>query len=116
MGAGAAALFFYFGEVRALVPVRFGVVVVGDGVEARGFSGPAGDDGVGHADDGGGVHAAAELGEDGTVGTEPATDGFAEDGAEVFFVFGVAAVTDFVDGIEIPILGDGVLALSYEHG
>ena len=38
VGAGAAAFFFHFGEIGALVPVGFGVVVVGDGVEARGFS------------------------------------------------------------------------------
>src|SRR5208282_1701892 len=33
--AGATALFFNFGEIGALVPVRFGVVIVGDGIEAR---------------------------------------------------------------------------------
>ena len=77
------------------------------GVSAR----SAGDDGVGHADDGGGVHAAAEFGEDGTVGAESAADGFGEDGAEVLFVFGVGAVTDSLGGIEIPILGDGLLSV-----
>ena len=110
VGAGAAALFFDFGEVGALVPVGFGVVVVGDGVEARGFGGAAGDDGVGHADDGGGVHAAAEFGEDGAVGAEPAPHGFGENGAEMLFVFGVGAVTDSFARIEIPILADGVLS------
>ncbi len=109
VAAGAAASFFYFGEIGALVPVGFGVVVVGDGVEPRGFGGAAGDDGIRHADDGGGVHAAAELGEDGAVGAESAADGFSEDGAEVLFVFGVRAVTDSLAGIEIPILADRVL-------
>ena len=104
--AGAAAFFFYFGEVGTLVPVGFGVVVVGDGVEARGFGVAAGDDGVRHADDGGGVHAAAEFGEDGAVGAEPAADGFSEDGAEVLFVFGVGAVTDSLARIKIPVLAD----------
>ena len=115
VGAGATALFFYFGEVGALVPVGLGVVVAGDGVEARSFGGSARDDGVRHAHDGGGVHAAAKLSQDGTVGAEPAADGFAEDGAEVLFVFGVGSVTDFVGGIEIPILGDGLLSITYEY-
>src|SRR6266851_6765804 len=116
VSAGAAALFFDFAEVGALVPVGFGVVVVGDGVEARGFGGAAGDDGVRHAHDGGGVHAPAELGEDGAVRAEPAPDGFGEDAAEVLFVFGVSAVTDSLAGLEIPILADGVLSGSYGHG
>ena len=37
VAAGAAAFFFDFGEIGTLVPVGFGVVVVGDGVEASGF-------------------------------------------------------------------------------
>ena len=94
--AGAAALFFNFGEIGALVPVGFGVVVVGDGIEARSFGGAAGDDGIGHADDGRGVPATAELGENGSIGTKFALDGFCEDGAEVLFVFGIGAVTDFL--------------------
>src|SRR5882762_3301419 len=94
MCAGAAALFFYFCEVGALVPVGFEIVVIRDGVEAWGFGGAASNDGVGHAHDGGRVHAAAQFGEDGAVGAERAADGFAEDGAEVLFVFSVGSVTD----------------------
>ena len=108
MGAGAAALFFDFGEVGALVPVGFGVVVVGESVEARGLGGAAGDDGVRHAYDGGGIHAAAEFGEDGAVRAETAADSFGEDEAEMLFVFGVGAVTDSVVSIEIPIFADAV--------
>jgi len=115
VGAGATALFLDFGEVGALIPVGFGVVVIRDGVQARSFGGSAGDDGVSHADDGGGVHTAAEFGEDGTVGAEPAADGFTEDGAEALFVFGVGAVTDFLGRIEIPILGDGLLSITYDY-
>ena len=114
--AGAAALFFNFSEIGALVPVRFGIVVVGEGIEPGGFSGAAGDDSVSHADDGGGVPAATELGEDGPIGTKFALDGFRENGAEVLLVFGVGAVTDFLFRIEIPILADGVLSWSEEHG
>ena len=51
VGAGAAALFFHFGEVRELVPVGFRVVVVGECVEARCFGGAPRDDRVRHADD-----------------------------------------------------------------
>src|SRR5258707_310186 len=58
VGTGSATLFFHFGEIGTLVPVGFGVVVIGEGVEAWGFSGAASDNGVGHAHDGGGVHAA----------------------------------------------------------
>src|SRR6266849_4410789 len=94
VAASAAAPFFHFGEVGAFVPVGFGVVVVGDGIEALGFGGAVGDDGVRHADDGGGVHAAAKFGENGAVRTEPAADSFGEDGSEMLFVFGVGAVTD----------------------
>src|SRR6266849_5850398 len=116
VSAGAAALFFDFAEVGALVPIGFGVVVVGDGVEARGFGGAAGDDGIRHAHDGGGVHAAAELGEDGAVGAEAAADGFGEDGSEVLLVFGVGAVADSLAGIKIPVLANGLFPRTEEHG
>ena len=76
--AGAAAFFFDFGEMGKFTPVWLGLVVPSDGVEAGAFGGAAGDDNVGHADDGRGVHAAAEFGEDGTVGTEAALDGCGE--------------------------------------
>src|SRR5260370_31066464 len=102
--AGGAAVFFRFGEVGALVPVGVGVVVVGGGVEGRGLGSAAGDDGVRHAHDGGGVHAAAQLRKDGAVRAEPAADGFTEDGAEVLFVFGVGAVTDSLTRTKIPVL------------
>src|ERR1700722_12503348 len=115
VGTGAAALFFDFGEVEALVPVGFRVVVVGDGVEARGFGRARGDDGVGHAHDGGRVHAAAKLGEDGPVGAKPAADGFAENGAKVLFVLGVSVVTDSLVWIEFPIFADGVVFRSYNY-
>src|SRR6266571_1942863 len=77
-----------------------GVVVPGDSVEARSFGAAAGDDDVGHANDGGGVHASAEVSEDRAVGTEPALDGFREESAEMLFVFGVGAITDFLGRME----------------
>ena len=95
--------------VRVGFEVVVGVVEPGDGVEAWAFGFAAGDDGIRHADDGGGVHAAAEFGEDGAVGAESALDGCGQDGAEVFFVFGVGAVADALARIEIPILADDVL-------
>src|ERR1700720_4329878 len=48
MCAGAATVFFDFGEVGALVPVGFGVVIVRKSVEARGFGDAAGDDSIRH--------------------------------------------------------------------
>src|SRR5229473_2391221 len=115
MAAGAAALFFYLGEIGALVPVGFGVVVVGDSVEARRFGGAACNDGVGHAHDGGRVHAAAQLSENRAVRTQPAADGFGEDGAEVFFVLTIGAVADTLGGIEIPVLANGVPSRAEQH-
>ena len=114
--AGATALFFNFGEIGALVPVGFGVVIVGDGIEARRVGGATGDDGIGHANDGRGVPATAELGENGSIGTKFALDGCGENGAEMFFVFGISAVTDFLLWIEIPILAHSVFSGSEEHG
>ncbi len=115
MAAGAAALFFDLGEIGALVPVGFGVVVVGNGIEPWGFGGAAGEDGIRHAHDGRGVHAAAELGEDGAVRAEPAPDGFREDSAEMLFVFDVGAVTDLLVWIEIPVLANSMLSRPEQH-
>src|SRR5205807_1902731 len=114
MTAGAATLFFDLGEVRALVPVGFRVVVVRDRVEARCFGGTAGHDSVCHAHDGGGVHAATQLCEDGTVRAEPAADSFAEDPPKVLFVFSIDAVTDSFLRIEIPILADHMPSRPYK--
>ena len=86
------------------------IVVPGDGVEPRTFGFAASDDGVGHADDGRGVHAAAEFGKYRAIGAEPTLDGFRKDGAEVLFVFGVGPVTDPLARIEIPILADDVFS------
>src|SRR5713101_1750755 len=116
MAAGAAALFFDLGEVRTLIPVGLGVVKVGDGIEARGFGGAAGNNGVRHADDGRRIHAATQLGEDGAVRAEPAAHGFTEDGSEMLFVFPIGPVTDSLVRIEIPVLSDGVLSGPYEDG
>ena len=120
MAASAATLLLDFDEIGAFVPIRFdvvvGVVVPRDGVEARGFGDAAGDDGIRHADDGRRVHAAAEFGEDGAIGAEPALNGLCEDYAEVLFVFGVGAVADFFSWIEIPVFVDCVGAGSEEHG
>ncbi len=113
MTAGAVAFFFDFGDPVEFVGIRFdvivGVVEPGDGVQAGAFGLALGDDGVGHADDGGRVHAATEFGEDGTVGAESALDGLRKDAAEVLFVFSVGSVADSLTRIEIPILADIVL-------
>src|SRR5882762_2364795 len=115
MAAGSAAFLFHFGEIRAFVPVRFGVVIVGNGVETRSFGSAAGDDGVRHTHNGRGIHAAAELGQDGAVRAKSAADGFREDVEEVLFIFSVGAVTDSGGRIEIPILADRVLPRPYEY-
>src|SRR5713101_2316531 len=86
-----------------------GVVEPRDGINARAFGLAAGNDKVGYADDGGGVHAAAQLREDWTVGAELAPDGCGKNSAEVFLVFSIGVVTDSLPRIEIPILADDVL-------
>ena len=73
-----AAFFFDFGEIRAFIPVGFGVVVVGDCVKAGGCGGATGDDGIGHADDRGRIPAAAEFAKDRPVGAKASLDGCAE--------------------------------------
>src|ERR1700756_1203016 len=115
MGARAAALFFDSSEVGALVPVGFGIIIVGDGVEARRIGGSPGDDIVGHGYNRRGVYAAAEFSEDGAVRAQPAADGLAEDAAEVFFEFGVGSVADFLVRIKIPIPANGMLSFPNAH-
>src|SRR6266404_4958003 len=115
VATGPSALFFDLREIRALVPVGFGVIVVGDRIEARRLGKATGDGRVSHAHDGGRIHAPAEFGKDRRVRTKPAPHGFPEDGAEVFLVFAVRAVTDSLARIEIPILVNRVLPCSYEY-
>ena len=81
----------------------FGIVEVRDRVETRGFGGTPGDDGVGHADDRGRVHAPAEFGESGTVGAESTPHSFGEYGADVLFIFAFAIITDPLVGVKIPV-------------
>ena len=120
MESDSVAFFFDFGDPMEFVGVGFEVVVrviePRDGVKPRAFGVAARDDDISHADDGGGVHAAAELGEDRAVGAEAALDGSGQGGAEVFFVFSVGTVADSPARIEIPILADDVLSGSEEHG
>ncbi len=116
MEPDSAALFLDFGEIGAFVISGVRVVVPRDGIESGHFGGAACDDGICHADNGGGVHAATEVSEDGAVGTESPLDGFGKDGAEVFFVFGVGAVADFLLRIEIPILPYSVFSGPEENG
>src|SRR6266496_1158551 len=99
-----AAFCFHYGEIDRVVPMGVGTIEPGDGIETWTFRFSTSDDHVGHTDDGGGVHAAAEFGEDGAVGAQAALDGLRKYGAEVFFVFRVRAVTDALARIEIPIL------------
>src|ERR1700723_491236 len=114
--AGAATFFFNLREIGALVPVGFGAVIHRERVEPRGFGSTAGDDGIGHADNGRRVSATREFGENGPIGTKFALDGCGEDGAEVLLVFGIRAVPDFVLGVEIPIFAHCAFSGSEKHG
>src|SRR6266404_3991830 len=115
VATGPSALFFDLREIRALVPVGFGVVVVGDSVEPPSFGVSAGDDGVCDTNDGGRIHAAAEFGEYGTVRTQPSPHRLPENNSEVLFKFRISAVADLLLRIEIPILADRVLPCPYEY-
>jgi len=96
----------HFGQ-RTLVPIWLGVVEAGNGIEARSIGTAAVDNGIGHADYRRGVPATAEFGEDWFVGTEFALYGLRKNSTEVFFVLCVGAITDFLIGVEIPILPYG---------
>ena len=76
-------------------------------------SGRRSHDQISHADNGRGVHAAAEFGEDGTVGAEPTLHRCSKGGAKVFFVFGVGAVANAFTGIELPIFADNVVCAMF---
>src|SRR5262249_39331432 len=52
VAAGSASLFFDFGEIRALVPIGLGIVVIRNCIEPWRSSRFAGKDGVCHADNG----------------------------------------------------------------
>ena len=108
-----AALFFDFDDPAELVCIGFnivvGIVVPGDGVKTRAFGLAASDDKIGHANDGGGVHATAEIGNDGTVGAEITPDGCREGYAEVLLVFSVSAIANSFFCVEVPVPGDDAI-------
>jgi len=116
---------FDFGDPEEVIRIGFQVFievcVPGDSIEARAFdrrnsgwlapppplrSNPHNH--VGHADDGGRVHASAEFGEYGTVRAKAALYRSTKDRAEVLLVLSVRAVADAVVRIEVPISGNGV--------
>ena len=116
MVADATAFFFDFGEMRKFTPVWLGLVKPSKSVEAWAFGSAAVDHDISHADDGRGVHATGELGEDRTVRAQATLDGCGQDGAEVFFVFGVGAVADALARIKVPIFANDVLSGAEDHG
>ena len=89
MPASPAALLFNLCEVGPLVPVGFGVVVIGDGIESRRFCLATSDDAIRYADNRGRISATAQLSEDGAVGTEMTLNRLEKNGAEMLFVLGV---------------------------
>src|ERR1700683_829783 len=109
LAAGAPPLFLDLREIGAFVPVRFEVVVVGNGVDSRESSRSPSEDAIGHRDDGGRVHASAQFSQDGCVRTEPAADRLGEDLAVMLFILAVGPVANDASRIEIPILLDGAV-------
>src|SRR5215472_630444 len=92
MKAAAASLCFDRCKKRPLIPVRLAVIVKGQRLNRRGSL--FGGDSVGNAHDCRGVHAAAQLGEDGRVRSQPPLDRSRKLEAKGFFVFTVGVVAD----------------------
>ena len=90
--------------------VIIGVVVPGDGIEARAFGLALSHDSIGHTNNRAGVHAPTQVGEDGPIGTEFAPHRCGKHCAEVLFIFGVSAIANSLTWIEVPIFPDGLLS------
>src|SRR5579864_5292474 len=106
VATGSAALLFDRSKIVTLIPVGFVIAIVGDGVEHRDVGSSAGNDSVSDADDGGGVHAAAQLGNYWNIGTKSALDGCGEGGAKMFFILSVGAIANILARIKIPVFSD----------
>ena len=102
-------------EIRPLVPIGFGVVEIGNGIETNRIGGSAGHFQVGHAYDGRGIHSSTQLGEDWPIGTQPAPYGLGECRPKVIFVFSVGLIADSFCGVEIPIFLNGLLQSFETH-
>src|SRR5260370_22116791 len=91
-------------EVRFLVPIGFGIVIVGDGIEEGVRSSSIlSADVVGHADDRTRIHASAQMSKDRNSRTCSAPDRLLEQKAEVLFVLGIRSVVNLIFGHPIPV-------------
>ena len=113
VAAGAAALFFDFGNPVEFVRLRFqvivGIVIPGNGVEARALGFAARQNGVGGADDRRGIQAAAEFRKNGAIGAQSAADSSGKKSAEMLSELHIGAIADFLGGIEIPVLANNMI-------
>src|SRR5205807_10028544 len=111
----AAAFFFDFGEIRAFVPIGFGVIVVGNGVKTRAFGLASCNRGIGHTHDGRRVSATAEFCKDRPIGTEFSFHRLCNDGTKGLLVLGVSAVADILARMEMLILADSMASRPPHH-
>src|SRR5580698_5582510 len=108
--ANASSLFFYLAEIGTLIPVGFRISEVRQGIDSRGFAALLGDDGVCHANDGRGIHSAAELCQDRRIRAQPSAHRFPKHRAKLFFVLRIGRVADSLVRIKIPVFRDRSLS------
>ena len=94
MDAHSSTLLLDLRKVNAVVSARLGLVVVGEGVEARRFRSFFRQNVVRHADNRRRVQATAQFGEDRRIRTQSALNGLPEDVAEVLFIFRIRLVAN----------------------
>ena len=73
MSSSPSSFFFDSFKIRTLVPARFGIVVIGDGIESRFVDLLPFSQEVSHTDDGRRVEPSAQFSENGSFCTKPAT-------------------------------------------
>src|SRR5262249_38356067 len=118
MATLAASVFFHLGEIRTFIPIRFAVVIVGNGIEARSVRWRFCQQLIGNADNGRGIHPSAELRNDRVLRAQTAPYGMPDSVAETFLVLRIAAEAKRVPRIKFPILlnGDVILPDNRESG
>src|SRR5262249_41783632 len=112
--AGTAAVVLNQRKVGAVVPARIVAVIIRHGIEALRTCGSGGDKHVGHAHDRGGIHTAAQFGEDRLIGIEPASDGIREDRSKILYVLEIFRIADGFAWRKVPILAKTLVAFSYD--
>ena len=105
----APTLLLDLSKERRFIPVRFGIVVIGDGVEPGSFPEPTSHKGVGHADDRRGIHSSAEIRKDGGFRAKPPSHRFAKNRSKVLLVLSIVPIPNSLVRIKLPVLPHGCI-------